>query len=218
MRCVHDRRLRAETTRLRQQLDRAEAVLGEALLDLARLLVGVDVERQCLGGGVPAELLEPLPRARAYGVGREADADAGLTHRLELREVVGDRLLPETVDAAARVGDVEEDELDPGFGCGLGGREGLRETEVVELADHPVARVQHLAVDLDVAGAQLLDGQALRQREHRVAPTPEVVALRAAAQGALERVRMGVDEPWQRERVGHRRILPSWRHVLFQLR
>ena len=30
----------------REQLDRAEAVLGEALLDLARLLVGVDVERR----------------------------------------------------------------------------------------------------------------------------------------------------------------------------
>ena len=44
--------VRAEAARAGEQLDRADAVLGEALLDLARLLVGVDVERQPLGGRV----------------------------------------------------------------------------------------------------------------------------------------------------------------------
>ena len=34
-------------------------MLGEAFFDLARLLVGVDVERQALGGRVGADLLEP---------------------------------------------------------------------------------------------------------------------------------------------------------------
>ena len=45
-----------------------------------------------------------------------------------------------------------------------------------------------------------------------------MLALGAAAQSALERVGMGVDEAWQRECFGHPRILPSWRHVLFQPR
>ena len=43
--CMDDRRVRAEAAGLRQQLERAQAVLGEALLDLARLLVGVYVQR-----------------------------------------------------------------------------------------------------------------------------------------------------------------------------
>ena len=60
----------------REQLDRPDAVLGEALLDLARLLVGVDVERQPSAPGVAADLLEPVGRAGADGVGGDADADA----------------------------------------------------------------------------------------------------------------------------------------------
>jgi len=43
VRCVHDGRARAEATADVEQLDRAQSVLGEALLDLAQLLVGVDV-------------------------------------------------------------------------------------------------------------------------------------------------------------------------------
>ena len=102
---------------LGEQLDRAEAVLGEALLDLARLLVGVHVQRQRLLRGVAAELLEPVARARAHGVGGDADADARGPQLLELAEVVGDRILPEAVDAAAGVGDVEEHELDARLGA-----------------------------------------------------------------------------------------------------
>ena len=51
-----------------------QAVLGEALLDLARLLVGVDVERQRLALGVASELLQPVARAGAHGVGGDPDA------------------------------------------------------------------------------------------------------------------------------------------------
>ena len=123
-------------------------MLGEALLDLARLLVGVHVQRQPLRRGVAAELLEPVARARAHGVGGDADARAARPQRLELAEVVGDGLLPEAVDAAAPVGDVEEDELDARVGGGLDRGVRLREAEVVELADGGVARVAHLAVDL----------------------------------------------------------------------
>ena len=53
---VHDRRPGAEAARLREQLDRPQPVLGEALLDLARLLVGVHVERQVVLRGIGAEL------------------------------------------------------------------------------------------------------------------------------------------------------------------
>src|SRR5205823_2759785 len=85
---VDDGRVRAETAGLREQLDRAQAVLGQALLDLARLLVGVDVQRQALGSRVASELLEPVARARAHGVGGEADAHACLTNGFELCEVL----------------------------------------------------------------------------------------------------------------------------------
>ena len=51
---MHDGRARAEAAALVEQLDRPHTVLGEALLDLARLLVGVDVQRQLVLGGVAA--------------------------------------------------------------------------------------------------------------------------------------------------------------------
>ena len=90
---VHDGDVRPEATGAIEQLDRPAAVLCEALLDLARLLVGVNVQRQLLGERVAPELLEPVARAGADGVGGEADADPGGAERLELAQVVGRRLL-----------------------------------------------------------------------------------------------------------------------------
>ena len=81
--------VRAEAAGVGQQLDRAAAVLGQALLDLARLLVGVDVERQRLVRRVAPELLEPVARAGANGVGGEPDPDSFVAQRLELAEVLG---------------------------------------------------------------------------------------------------------------------------------
>src|SRR5207302_6075349 len=46
VRRVDDRRPRREAVGSLEELDRTEAVLGEALLDLARLFVRVDVQRQ----------------------------------------------------------------------------------------------------------------------------------------------------------------------------
>ena len=66
----------AEAAGTGEQLDRPAAVLGQALLDLARLLARVDVERQPLGRRVAPELLEPVARAGADGVGGEPDPDA----------------------------------------------------------------------------------------------------------------------------------------------
>jgi hypothetical protein len=185
-------------------------VLGETLIDLARLLVGVDVQGEGLGGRVPPELLEPVARAGADRVGGNADAHAGGPQLLQLREIVGDRLLPEPLDPAAAIGGKQQDELDAGLGCGLDGSLRLGEPEVVELADGRVPGVEHLAINLDVAGANLLCRQRGRQLEHRLAPAPEVVALVSASQRALERVRMGVHEARQGESLRHLRILPPW--------
>src|SRR5581483_520722 len=136
---MDDSRVRPQTAALGEELDRPEAVLGETLFDLARLLVGMDVQRQAIVRGVPTELGEPVPRARPHGVGGDADADARRAELLEALQILGDRRLPEAVDAAPRVGDVEDDELDPDLACGLGGGAGLVEAEVVELADRGVA-------------------------------------------------------------------------------
>ena len=83
VRRVDDRRARPEAAAVGEELDRANAVLGEALLDLARLLVGVDVQRQLVLRRVAAELLEPVPRTGANGVGGNADADARVAQLLE---------------------------------------------------------------------------------------------------------------------------------------
>ena len=119
-------------------------MLRDALLDLARLLVGVHVERQVVLVRIPAELLEPVARAGANGVGGDADANARAAQLLEASQVLGDRGLAEPVDPAARVGDVEQHELDARLHGRLRGRVRLREPEVVELADGRVARVEHL--------------------------------------------------------------------------
>jgi hypothetical protein len=58
----------------------------------------------------------------------------------------------------------------------------------VELADRRVAGAEHLSIDLYVACAHLLGSQRGRELEHRLAPTPEVVALGPTAQRTLERV------------------------------
>ena len=137
-----------QAARVGEELDRAAAVLLEALLDLAWLLVGVDVQRQLLARGVPADLLEPRARAGADGVGGDADGDSGGAERLDLVEVGGDGGLAHAIETAALVGDVEQHDRDPGLRGRLGRRERLRCTEVVELADGGVSRRAHLAVHL----------------------------------------------------------------------
>jgi hypothetical protein len=88
VRRVHDRRSLAQAAFAREQLDRAEAVLGRALLDLARLLVGVDVQREVVVDRVPAELAQPVGRAGADGVGGDGHAHPVGAEGLQLAEVV----------------------------------------------------------------------------------------------------------------------------------
>ena len=149
-------------------------MLGEALLDLARLLVGMDVQRKLLARRVPADLLEPGARAGAHGVGGKADGDAGLAQGLDLVEIGGDRGLAHPVEPAALVGDVEQDERDPGVRRRLGRRKRLGGAEVVELADRRVSGSEHLAVDLGVVAPHRRGCRAVCLLEHAVAPRPEV--------------------------------------------
>ena len=79
-------------------------MLGEALLDLTRLLVRVHVQRQRLRCGVAADLLEPVRRTGAHGVGGDADCHAALTQTFDLPEVLRHRLLAEARQATARIG------------------------------------------------------------------------------------------------------------------
>ena len=89
MRRVHDGDVRPEAAGALEELDRPAAVLREALLDLPRLLVGMDVQREAFGLREAPELLEPFARAGTDGVGGEADAHAGGAERLELAQILG---------------------------------------------------------------------------------------------------------------------------------
>ena len=163
-------------------------------LTVARLLVGVDVERQLVRRHVAAELLEPIPWAGADGVGGDTNPDARCPHLLELAQVRRHRLLPEAVDAATGVRDMEQDELDSRLRGSLGGRARLLEPEIVELANRGVARRAQFAVDVRVARPDVGRGLTPGELEHRLAPGPEVAALRSPAQRTLERVAVRVDE------------------------
>ena len=199
VRGVDDGRTRPEAAAASEQLDRADPVLGHALLDLAGLLVGVDVEHEPLALGVAADLLEPVGRAGADGVGGEPDAQPAAAQLLDLAQVLGHRALPEPRQPSARVCGEQKDELDAGIGCSVAGADGFREPEVVELPDRRVAGTEQLAVRDGVLAAHALGRLLLRQSEHRVAPRPEVPPAAAAAQRTLERVRVRVDEARKRE-------------------
>jgi len=98
------------------------------------------VQRQVVLCGVPAELRQSVRRARAHGVGGNANADALGAQSLELTEVLGHRLLAKPRDAAAEVARVEERQLDPGLGRSLGRSAGFVEAEVMELARQRCSR------------------------------------------------------------------------------
>src|SRR5262245_65970284 len=200
---MDDRRPRAQAAVLREELDRPDAVLLDALFDLARLLVGVYVEGELVLGGVAADVREPLGRAGADGVGGKADGEVAFAEVFDLVQVRGRRGLAEALEPASRVCDVEEDERDVGGFCGFGGGQRLLEPEVVELADGGVAGGEHLPVPLLVVGAGGFRRLSVGQVEHRVAPGPEVAALGAAAERPLEGVAVRVDEAGDREPVRH---------------
>ena len=189
----------AQAARTPEKLDRPDAVLLDALVDLARLLVGVDVERQALPLGIGADLLEPVGRAGADGVGGTANSRAGVAQLLQLLEVLGRRALPEPLDSPSRVGAQQDDDLDLGLACRLDRGVCLRKTEIVELTHRGVPGGTKLAVGVGILAAHCLRRLALGLRDHRLPPGPEVAARPAPAQRPLKRVAVGVYEARKRQ-------------------
>ncbi len=81
--------------------------------------------------------------------------------------------------------------------------------KVVELAHRGDARQHHLQEGLPRGGVHLLGSQCLGGAVHGLAPAPEVIRaaafghiLGAAADEALERVRVSIHEPWQQRASG----------------
>jgi hypothetical protein len=64
----------------------------------------------------------------------------------------------------------------------------------VELAHGGEARVPELGVHRRVPGTHAGGCLAARELEHRLAPGPEVAALRTAPERALERMAVRIDE------------------------
>ena len=203
VRGMDDRRAWRQAARVRQQLDRAAVVLLEALQDLAWLLVGMNVERQALGGRVASDLLQPVARARAHGVGGDADRDSRRPEGLDIVQVGRNRRLAHPLEATPFVRDVKEHDLDPRLGRSLGGGECLGDAEIVELADGRESGSTHLPVHRHILVRTDAGRCPLRLLEHSVTPRPEVGPRGAPAESALKRVAVGVDETGKREGGAH---------------
>ncbi len=186
-----------------EQLDRSAAVLGEALLDLLRLLVGMGVQRKVVLHRIASDLLEPVGRAGPNRVGCETDGDPSGPQLLDLLEILGHGGLSEAGETTARVGDVEEDDRDSSGVCGLRGSVGLGDTQVVELADGRVSRSEHLAVCELVLRTHQHGRLPVGSGEHRLPPGPEVVSRSAPSERPLERVAMGVHEAGESQPARH---------------
>ena len=175
-------RAQLATTRRRVRVDRAHAVDGGAH---AR---GVPVLAQvvdALGPGLRA----PVREAELRALGRRADAAV---------EVAG----VEQRDAHAGLGGRRDQHAAHLVRVVVAGAAG-GVVQVVELADRGDARQRHLGVGRAREREVAVRVEPLGERVHLLAPGPERAAavLGAAAQGALERVRVGVGEAGQREPV-----------------
>ena len=204
---VDDGRAVAEEPGAVQQLDRRAAVLGLALLQLARLLVGVNVAHEPCASrrrrrSRPAS--RPAPRARCGRRPRPGGRRAAARRRARGSCPPTRRLQPRV--PAAVVGRGQQDH-GQSRGCpGDGERHRVRllvrravgpVVHVVELADGAVARGRHLGVHPAGDLAHRVGLERVREPVHLLAPAPEVVvrplaALADAPQIALERVRVHV--------------------------
>ena len=156
--------------------------------------------------GVGPELPQPVRRAGTDGVGGKADRDARLGEPLDGVEVLGDRALPEPRQPSPAVGGVEEPKRRSRPRAPPRPLRAPLAAHVVELADRGEAGRTHLAIDVGVQAADPLGRQPLRLGVHAVAPRPEVAAFDPAAQRALERVAVRVDEAGQWQASPRRRV------------
>ncbi len=209
MRCMDDRRPLAQAAGAVEQLDGTQPVLLETLLDLARLFVCVNVQRQPLSGRVPADLLQPAGWACTHGVGGKPDREPAAAQVLHLAEVLGDGVLPEPRQSTPSIRGEQHHDADSGLRRRLDGRQRLLEAEIVEFADGGVTGRAELAIDLGVLAPHELGRLPFRLGQHRLPPGPEIASPDTAAQGPLKGMAVGIDESREAEGLGHGRILST---------
>jgi CDP-diacylglycerol--glycerol-3-phosphate 3-phosphatidyltransferase len=209
--CVHDGCAWSEAAGPRKKLDRAKAMLGEALLDLTRLLVGMHVKNELLAFRVAADLFEPFGRAGTNGMGRNSHGRVARAERIDLLQIRGDGLLAKAVEPAAGVRAEEEHEVDPRFPRGLQGGLCFHEPDVMKLTDRRVPRPPHLPIRQGVVLSNHVRGQTPGMSQHGISPGPKVSAFRLPAKGTLKGMTVRVDESRQREPIRHRREATPFR-------
>ena len=214
-----------------EEADGCDAVGGDALFVLGRLLRDVAVQRDVALGGPRPDDLGRRRVDRPHGVDRGADARR---RRCQPVEVRGAGRPPERIavaeaplnriqldpDAAVQVAGVEQRDANAGR-CGGGDQRRPHRVriviwnptgvvvDVVELADARDAGERHLAEHRSGEPVVRLRRQALGRRVHLLAPRPERADadLGGAPQQPVERVTVGVGEARQREagEAGRRR-------------
>ena len=207
-----------------EPVDRALAGPGEAVIDFARLLGDVDVDRAA-DGGQGRELVEGdgaqrMGREAEHGVVEGGDGGlGGVEEAGEAVEVVDEAELTLAgglgAEAAVAVEDGEQGEADAGLGGGGGdafgefGRVGVGRAaggvvEVVELGQGGEAGFEHLHHREGGDGFDVVGAQFLQEGVHDLAPGPEAVGAGAAGfgeagHGTLEGVAVQVGKARQRD-------------------
>ena len=204
VRRVHDRRALRQAAGAGEELDRAAAVLGEALLDLLAA-----ARRRGRGAGAPRRPRSaPISSSQSAGHAR-TEWGATPTSIPAARSISTwsrnspTELLPEAGETATRVGDVKEHELDARRGRRLGRSKGLGDAEVVELADSRVSGREHLAIRQLVLAADEVRRLALRLRRAWSRATPRSRRRPRSRAVPLERVAVRVHEARESERARH---------------
>ena len=209
-----------------EQLGRGHAVEAQAGVVLGRLLGEVHVQRQALGGRGPRRRCRSA-RHRPHRVDRRTDAHPPASARSACDPALGPALdgavaepalplvqrgVPVGGQPAGEVARVQQGDPEPGLRGRLAQRLAHRVRVVVRRAARPVVQVVELA-DAGDAGERHLGVRRPGQREvgvrveprgdgvHALAPGPEraAAAVRAAAQGAVEGVRVRVGEAGQHQ-------------------
>ena len=200
MGCVDDGGPLAEAARSCKQLDRAAAVLCQALLDLARLLVGVHGAGRL--GRRSARSPRASRRAGANGVRSDSDAESRGPQGFCLGHVRRDRLLTRAGEPASCIGHVQEHELDARCRGGLrrSERSGRRGSGTLR---RPCTRPRASRGMSARRARTSVRCPTFRFREHRLAPRPEILSCGASSQRSLERVTVGVHEPRESKRARH---------------